>query len=79
VRRLGWSPARVVVRELRLRAACYGGPSKRRVIGVGRLPLAFGIWARTSSITRFQPLPLNWRGILLPLGRMFSLLVGRFQ
>ncbi len=36
VRRLGWSPSRVVREGLRLLVACYGGPSRRRVVGVGR-------------------------------------------
>lgn len=36
VRRLGWSPSRVVREGLRLLAACYGRPSKKRVIGIGR-------------------------------------------
>ena len=35
VRRLGWSPSRVVP-GLRLLAACYGRPSNKRVIGIGR-------------------------------------------
>jgi hypothetical protein len=36
VRHLGWSPSRVVREGLRLLAACYGRPSRRRVVGVGR-------------------------------------------
>ena len=36
VRRLGWSPSRVVREGLRLLAACYGKPSRKRVVGVGR-------------------------------------------
>jgi hypothetical protein len=36
VRRLGWSPSRVVREGLRLLAACYGKPSRKRVIGIGR-------------------------------------------
>jgi hypothetical protein len=36
VRRLGWSPSRVVREGLRLLYACYGKPSRKRVIGVGR-------------------------------------------
>jgi hypothetical protein len=36
VRRLGWSPSRVVREGLRLLAACYGRPSAKRVIGIGR-------------------------------------------
>lgn len=36
VRRLGWSPSRVVREGVHLLAACYVGPSAKRVIGVGR-------------------------------------------
>jgi hypothetical protein len=36
VRRLGWSPSRVVREGVHLLAACYGGYSTNRVIGVGR-------------------------------------------
>jgi hypothetical protein len=36
VQRLGWSPSRVVREGLRLLAACYGKPSSKRVIGIGR-------------------------------------------
>lgn len=36
VRRLDWSPSRVVREGLRLLAACYGTPSRRKVIGIGR-------------------------------------------
>lgn len=36
VRRLGWSPSRVVREGLRLLSACYGRPSRKRVIGIGR-------------------------------------------
>jgi hypothetical protein len=36
VRRLDWSPSRVVRESLRLMAACYGTPSQTKVIGVGR-------------------------------------------
>jgi hypothetical protein len=36
VRRLGWSPSRVVREGVHLLAACYGVPSAKRVIGVGR-------------------------------------------
>jgi hypothetical protein len=36
VRRLGWSPSRVVREGLRLLAACYGKPSTKRMIGIGR-------------------------------------------
>lgn len=35
VRRLGWSPSRVFREGLRLLAACYGKPSRKRVIGIG--------------------------------------------
>lgn len=36
VRHLGWSPSRVVREGLRLLAACYGRPSGRRIVGLGR-------------------------------------------
>jgi hypothetical protein len=36
VRHLGWSASRVVREGVHLLAACYVGPSARRVIGVGR-------------------------------------------
>jgi len=36
VRRLGWSPSRVVREGVRLLAARYVGRSQKRVIGVGR-------------------------------------------
>lgn len=36
VRRLGWSPSRVVREALRLLAACYGKPYTKKVIGIGR-------------------------------------------
>ncbi len=36
VRRLGWSPSRVVREGVRLLAARYAGRSRKRVIGVGR-------------------------------------------
>jgi len=36
VRRLGWSPSRVVREGVHLLAACYGGHTAKRVIGVGR-------------------------------------------
>lgn len=35
VRRLGWSPSRVVREGLRLLDACYGRPSAKKVVGVG--------------------------------------------
>jgi hypothetical protein len=35
-RRTGWSPSRVVREGVHLLAACYGVPSAKRVIGVGR-------------------------------------------
>jgi len=36
VRRLGWSPSRVVREGVHLLAACYAGPLAQRVIGAGR-------------------------------------------
>jgi len=36
VRRLGWSPSRVVREGVHLLDACYAGPAAKRVIGVGR-------------------------------------------
>ena len=36
VKRLGWSPSRAVREGLLLLDACYGKPSGKRVIGVGR-------------------------------------------
>ena len=36
VHRLGWSPSRVVREGLRLLAACYGKPSTKKVVGIGR-------------------------------------------
>ena len=36
VKRLGWSPSRVVREGLRLLAACYGKPSDKKVRGIGR-------------------------------------------
>lgn len=36
VQRLDWSPSRVVREGLRLLAACYGAPSGRKVVGIGR-------------------------------------------
>jgi len=36
VRRLDWSPSRVVRESLRLMAACYGSAAPTKVIGVGR-------------------------------------------
>jgi hypothetical protein len=36
VQRLGWSPSQVVRKGVQLLAACYGVPSSKRVIGVGR-------------------------------------------
>jgi hypothetical protein len=36
VRRLGWTPSRVVREGLRLLAACYLPKGKRTVIGLGR-------------------------------------------
>jgi hypothetical protein len=36
VERLGWSPSRVVREGLRLMTACYGAPSGKKIIGLGR-------------------------------------------
>jgi hypothetical protein len=36
VQHLGWSPSRVVREGVRLLASCYGTPTKKKVIGVGR-------------------------------------------
>jgi hypothetical protein len=36
VQRFGWSPSHVVREGVQLLAACYGGPSSKRIIGVGR-------------------------------------------
>jgi len=36
VRRLDWSPSRVVREGVRLLAACYGTASKAKVVGMGR-------------------------------------------
>jgi hypothetical protein len=36
VRRLDWSPSRVVREGLRLMAACYGTASQTKVVGIGR-------------------------------------------
>jgi hypothetical protein len=36
VRRLDWSPSRVVREGLRLLAACYGTTPRRKVVGIGR-------------------------------------------
>jgi len=36
VRRLGWSPSRVVREGVHLLAACYGEGSAKRIIGTGR-------------------------------------------
>jgi hypothetical protein len=41
VHRLGWSPSRVVREGVHLLAACYGGPSAKRIIGVGRFASGF--------------------------------------
>jgi len=35
VRRLGWSPSRVVRESLRLMYRCHGAAPRRRVIGIG--------------------------------------------
>jgi len=42
VRRLDWSPSRVVRESLRLMAACYGTASQTKVIGVGRYASGIG-------------------------------------
>ena len=36
VRRLDWSPSRVLREGLRLLAACYGTTSSRKLVGIGR-------------------------------------------
>jgi hypothetical protein len=36
VQHLGWSPSRVVREGVQLLAACYGAPSQKRVVGIGR-------------------------------------------
>jgi hypothetical protein len=36
VRRLGWSSSRVMREGLLLLSACYGKPSRSRVVGLGR-------------------------------------------
>jgi len=36
VRRLDWSPSRVVREGLRLLAVCYGTTSRAKIVGVGR-------------------------------------------
>jgi hypothetical protein len=36
VQHLGWSPSRVVREGVRLLASCYGTPTKKKVIGIGR-------------------------------------------
>jgi hypothetical protein len=36
VRRLGWSPSRVVREGVRLLASCYGTTARKKVIGIGR-------------------------------------------
>jgi hypothetical protein len=36
VKHLGWSPSKVVREGVRLVEACYGTPSQRKVVGVGR-------------------------------------------
>jgi len=52
VRRLGWSPSRVVREGLRLLAACYGKTPVKRVIGVGRF--ASGVPDLGSNKKRLQ-------------------------
>jgi hypothetical protein len=36
MRRLGWSPSRVVREGVRLLAACHGAPTRKRIVGIGR-------------------------------------------
>jgi hypothetical protein len=36
MRRLGWSPSRVVREGVRLLDACYGGAAPKRFVGAGR-------------------------------------------
>ena len=36
VNHLGWSPSKVVREGVRLLAACYGTPSRKKVVGIGR-------------------------------------------
>ena len=36
VRRLGWSPSRVVREGLRVLDACYGKPAENKIVGVGQ-------------------------------------------
>ena len=36
VRRLGWSPSRVVREGIRLLAACQGRASQQRIVGLGK-------------------------------------------
>jgi hypothetical protein len=65
VHRTGWSPARVVCEAVRLLAACYGFPSAKRVIGVGRFASGrpdlasnkkhlrgFGRWRLSAQVSR---------------------------
>jgi len=52
VEHLGWSPSRVVREGLRLLAACYGKPSRKRVVGIGRF--ASGLSDLGSSKQRLE-------------------------
>lgn len=36
VKHLGWSPSKVVREGVRLLDACYGAPSQRKILGIGR-------------------------------------------
>jgi hypothetical protein len=36
IKRLGWSPSKVVREGVRLLDACYGRPRRRKIIGIGR-------------------------------------------
>jgi hypothetical protein len=42
VRRLGWSPSRIVREGVRLLAACYVSKGKRRIIGQGKFASGIG-------------------------------------
>jgi len=41
VKRLGWSPSKVVREGVQMVAACYGNLSQRRFVGVGRFVSGF--------------------------------------
>ena len=36
MKRLGWSPSKVVREGVRLLDACYGKPRRRKIVGIGR-------------------------------------------